>query len=112
MDDRERFGPELSDRAREVLEAGEGHFGVCPECGNTGEYRNIYKQHFFFCDEHQITWTPGANLFSSWHHETEEDWRKAWGKLRYYRPVDGFGRYAPGAPLGEQTSFEDLVPPE
>jgi hypothetical protein len=32
--------------------------------------------------------------------------------LKGYRTVDGLGEYEPGAPLGEQTTFEELVPPE
>ncbi len=29
-----------------------------------------------------------------------------------YRMVDGSGKYQPGAPLGEQVTFEELVPNE
>jgi hypothetical protein len=32
----------------------EDHFGSCPECGKTDGYRNIYRRHFFFCDEHAL----------------------------------------------------------
>ena len=105
------FGPYLSENARAVLEAGDmGHFGVCPECGESSYYRNIYKLHFFYCDEHRLVWSPGANLMSSWRHEEPEDWRTAWEQLKEYRTVDGFGQYQPGTPLGEQTTLEVLMP--
>jgi hypothetical protein len=84
-------------------------FGSCPKCGKGDEYRNIYKQHFFFCDEHRFTWSPGSNLMSSWREEEEEDWREAWEKLRVYRTVDGFDKQLPGAPLGEQTTLAELL---
>lgn len=87
-------------------------FGECPECGRGDEYRNIYKHHFFFCDEHRFVWIGGTNLFSSWHEETEEDWRREWDHLKGYHTVDGFGEYESGTPLEEQVTFEDLVPPE
>jgi hypothetical protein len=82
-------------------------FRECPECGKSDEYRNIYKHHFFFCDEHRLVWMPGVNLFSSW--RGEEDCREAWAKLNGYRTVDGFGEYETGAPLGEQVTFEELL---
>jgi hypothetical protein len=98
----------------EVLEGGRENedalpFGRCPECGKSDGYRNIHRLHFFFCDEHRLTWCPGANLMSSWLGESEEEWRAAWEKLREYRTVDGFGKYRPGLPLGEQTTLEDLL---
>jgi ssDNA-binding Zn-finger/Zn-ribbon topoisomerase 1 len=37
-------------------------FGECPECGRSGEYRNIYRHHFVFCDEHRLVWLAGSNL--------------------------------------------------
>lgn len=90
----------------------QNQFGECPECGKGDEYRNIYKHQFFFCDKHRLVWLAGINLFSSWRHEPEESWRAAWEHLRWYRTVDGSGEHDPGAPLGEQTTFDELVPPE
>ena len=57
-------------------------------------------------------WPVGTNLFSSWHGESEEDWREAWEKLKHYQTVDGFGDDATGAPLGGLLSLEDLLPSE
>jgi hypothetical protein len=39
-----------------VLNIGRAHFGICDVCG-----------HY---------WCLGSNLFSSWRHETEADWRR------------------------------------
>ena len=100
------------DERTEHTEKVEEHnpFGECPVCGGGGEYRNIYRHHFFFCDEHRLVWMTGTNVFSSWREETVEDWRAAWEHLEGYRTVDGSGKYQPGAPLGEQVTFEELVP--
>ena len=110
MTDKPIGGPYLTDAAREALKAGMGAFGVCPECGSAGLYCNVYKTHFAYCGDHGFVWSPGSNLMSSWRHESEDDWRASWERIRDYRTVDGFGEYGPGAPLAEQTSFEDLMP--
>ena len=52
------------------------HFGCCPVCGHEGEYMNIERVHWNHCPEHGLKWRIGENLFSSWKHETEEDWKK------------------------------------
>jgi hypothetical protein len=88
----------------------EDQFGSCPACGSAGQYGNVYKTHFFYCDEHRLTWSPGSNLMSSWRDEEPEDWRATWEQVRPYRTVDGFGKYAPGAPLEEQITFAELMP--
>jgi hypothetical protein len=47
---------------------------------------------------------------SSWRDEEPEDWRATWEQVRSYRTVDGFGKYAPGAPLEELITFAELMP--
>jgi hypothetical protein len=89
----------------------EEQFGSCPECGRNDGYRNIYRQHFFFCEEHQITWVPGSNLFSSWRAEGREDWRATWEKLKEYRLYDPDASPAIGPQLGEVVRFESMIPP-
>ena len=84
-------------------------FGACPECGKSDGYRNICRLHFFYCDEHRLTWCAGSDLMGSWREEGEEDWRSAWEHLKGYRTVDGFGRYAPGPPLEELTTLKKLL---
>jgi hypothetical protein len=86
-------------------------FGACPECGKRDGYRNIYRQHFFFCEEHRITWVPGTNLFSSWREESKKDWREAWEQLKDYRVYDPDAPADIGPPLGEVASIETMVPP-
>lgn len=84
-------------------------FGACPECGSQGAYGNIHRRHFFYCDEHRLTWSPGANLMSSWRDEAEADWRETWEHVKDYRTVDGFGGHSPGPPLREQITFGELL---
>jgi hypothetical protein len=88
----------------------EDHVGSCPACGSAGHYGNIYRRTFFYFDDHRLTWSPGSNLMSSWRGEEPEDWRATWERVRSYRTVDGFGEYAPGAPLEEQITFAELMP--
>jgi len=104
---------ELIDLREERLrrEAEVETFGGCPECGKGGEYRNIYRRHFVFCEEHRITWSAGTNLFSSWREEDEEDWRETWEKLKGYRVYDPDVSPEAGPPLAEVTSLEALMPP-
>ena len=90
----------------------QNQFGECPECGKNDGYRNVYKHHFFFCDEHRFVWLAGTNLFSSWQEETEEDWRASWEHLKGYRVTDGYGEYKGDAPLEEQRTLEELLPSE
>jgi hypothetical protein len=62
-------------------------FGVCPVCGVGDLFLNVGRTHWFCCEEHEVTWFVGANLFSSWRHEDEETWRKNEEKLKGYRVV-------------------------
>lgn len=87
-------------------------FGSCPVCGSAGMYGNIHRRHFFYCDDHRLTWSPGTNLMSSWRYEKPEDWRATWEHVKSYRTVDGFGKHEPGPPLGEQVTLEELMPAE
>ncbi len=66
----------------------EEHFGNCPECGRTDGYINVFKDHYFRCDEHKTVWFVGRNLYSSWRHETEEDWQHNRERLIDYRVVE------------------------
>ena len=94
---------------RQRREAFAPTLGSCPVCGSAGLYGNIYRTHFFYCDEHRLTWSPGSNIMSSWRDEDEAEWRATWERVKDYRTVDGFGQHAPGPPLREQTTFAELV---
>lgn len=87
----------------------EDQFGNCPECGGNDGYRNVYKQHFFYCNEHRTVWPAGINLFSSWRDESEGTWRENYDHLKDYRIVDP---QANGETLGEAFSYGTLVPPK
>ena len=65
----------------------EDHFGVCPACGVGGHVLNVGRTHWFYCEEHEVCWCVGSNLFSSWRDESEETWRANEERLRGYRVV-------------------------
>jgi hypothetical protein len=67
----------------------DSHFGWCPECGRSDGYRNIGRQHWYFCDAHRVRWSVGSNLFSSWRHEDDATWQRNAEHLEPYREVDG-----------------------
>lgn len=62
-------------------------FGGCPVCGKNDGYLNVGRCHWFMCDEHKTKWLRGANLFSSWRHETEADWEKNHERIKGYKEV-------------------------
>ena len=82
------------------------YFGGCPECGNSDGYLNVGRNHWMTCDEHRTTWPIGANLFSSWHDETEADWQRNEAKLKTYRVVDPIYPEPTEAEKREQAKFE------
>jgi hypothetical protein len=61
------------------------HFAGCPECGQDDGYLNAGRSHWMFCDEHQVKWCIGSNLFSSWREETEAEQRERWKCIEGYR---------------------------
>ncbi len=65
----------------------EDYFGVCPACGAGSHYLNVGRDHWFYCDEHEVCWFVGSNLFDSWRREDEETWRRNEEKLRGFRVV-------------------------
>lgn len=63
------------------------YFGGCPECGDADAGFNIGRSHYSVCTTHKTVWGIGANLFSSWHDETEADWDANRAKYADYRMV-------------------------
>ena len=59
----------------------DGYFGVCPTCHKHDGYVNVGGGHWFLCNEHRVMWFIGANLFSSWRDETEEEQRATFERL-------------------------------
>ncbi|HUE95105.1 MAG TPA: hypothetical protein VMN39_00510 [Longimicrobiaceae bacterium] len=73
--------------------------GTLPECYRTDGYINVGKGHWFYCKAHRTKWFIGANLFSSWTHETEAEQRARYDEMGF-----GFFREVaevrfPAAPL-------------
>jgi len=67
----------------------DGHyFGACPECGTCDGYRNIGRNHWFFCAEHKTKWCAGSNLLSSWQQETEAHWEDSARFLADFKEVE------------------------
>jgi hypothetical protein len=66
-------------------------FGACPECGYNDGYTNVGRSHWFFCRKHKVCWCVGANLFSSWRHETEEEQRAIFDRIG----IDNFREIEP-----------------
>ena len=50
------------------------YFGHCPDESHENTYLNVGKTHWMFCEKCGIRWCVGANLFSSWRRETEQQW--------------------------------------
>lgn len=48
---------------------------------------NVGRIHFGYCREHKVKWKLGENLFSSWRHETAEDWQANAAFLAGYREI-------------------------
>jgi hypothetical protein len=66
------------------------YFGGCPTCHTTDGYLNAGRGHWFVCDEHQVMWYVGSNLFSSWQRETEEEQRAKWSRIENFEEVEPY----------------------
>jgi hypothetical protein len=62
---------------------GGNYFGMCPTCRSNDGHINVGKAHWFFCQEHRVTWMVGVNLFSTWHGETEAEQRAQYDELGF-----------------------------
>jgi hypothetical protein len=82
-----------------------GVFGECPKCGKNDGYLNVEREHWFVCEEHRVKWFAGANLFSSWRHEPEQDWEHNYALLAGYREVESWIR--PQRPVSEVIESDD-----
>jgi hypothetical protein len=69
-----RFAYDPASRAKRRQRFQDDHFGVCPECGENGGWKNIGRAHWVYCERHGLKWWVGENLISSWREETEADW--------------------------------------
>ncbi len=78
----------MSEVAERVSDA--NVFGVCPKCLSNDGYLNVGKTHWFVCHKHKARWCYGANIFSSWRHESEETWEWNAERLEEYEEVEPF----------------------
>lgn len=70
------------------LDEVDGHFGLCPRCQRHDGYVNIGCEHWFHCDKCRTKWCVGANLFSSWQDETQDNWDASAAHLAGYEIVE------------------------
>jgi hypothetical protein len=56
-------------------------FGCCPICGGNDGYANAGQTHVFYCKEHKIKWIYGADIFSNWRDQTEEEQEKIYNDI-------------------------------
>ena len=97
----------LRERATEE-EREDDHFGLCPVCHKSDGYLNIGKTHMGVCHAHKKAWPVGMNLFSSWEHETEEDWKRNAKTLVEYEEVEGFTYPRPEPERGAGDNIHGL----
>ena len=64
------------------------YFGGRPECGQSDDHVNVRRSHWGICGAHRTKWPIGANMFSSWHDETEDVWKRNSETLAGYADVD------------------------
>ena len=77
-----------TDRALRRGEYEANPFGNCPVCERTPSFVNVKRAHANVCTHCNVFWWIGANLFSSWQHETEDDWRRNAALLDSCREVE------------------------
>jgi hypothetical protein len=73
----------LCEQCERVLDGTPSYWGVCPVCHQTDGCINIGKAHWYFCKEHKTRWCVGANLFSTWRTQTEEEQRAIYDGLDF-----------------------------
>jgi hypothetical protein len=56
----------------------ENTMNICPLCDEESPYVNVGKAHIGYCLPCGVSFIIGANLFSSWQDETEDEQRAAY----------------------------------
>jgi hypothetical protein len=79
----------------------DGSFGLCPICHKVDGWANAGKAHVLYCKEHKKTWCIGANIFSSWRDQTEDEQRKIWKEI-------GLDEFEDVEPYVVPPSFEHI----
>ena len=60
----------------------------CPQCQRQLFYRNLFKDHWAYCENCKIKWFEGSDLYSSWKDENEEIWEKNWEFLKDFKEIN------------------------
>lgn len=82
------------------------YWGLCPKCHMHDGYVNLGCDHFFICREHKLAWCIGANLFSSWQDETQEQQAETRRMLGGYEAVKPY--YPPELVAEGKRALEEL----
>lgn len=64
------------------------YFGVCPRCGGCGGCFDIGRDHYFYCERHNVAWCFGSNVFSGWKDTSEAQFAANGRKLASMRLVE------------------------
>ena len=99
-----RYEPELM----KLLAVEPNYYGDCPTCWHNDGYRNVRREHWFFCRIHRVCWHIGSNLFSAWRDETEEIWQKNI-KLLWGYTVIGEETHRPASMQNKSEAISDSV---
>ncbi|VTT99014.1 unnamed protein product [Gemmataceae bacterium] len=79
---------------------------VCPRCRTGDEYLNVGRCHWGVCRPCGTRWPIGANVFSSWRDETEDDW---WRNAATLERLEEVEPHEP--PLGGPETCRSRPPP-
>jgi hypothetical protein len=80
--------PERADAETVEVSSNAAHWGLCPVCHQNDGYLNVAATHWFVCHAHRMKWPAGENLFSSWRHETNDEWAENQHRLSDYAEVE------------------------
>ena len=74
-------------------ERADDYMELCPICKSTfGDYFNVGRDHFAYCEEHKLCWNFASNQISYLQGQTKEQWEAIANKfiLEGYKIVKGF----------------------
>jgi hypothetical protein len=78
----------------------------CPTCGRTTGTKNVGRDHYGFCADHQYYWYAGTNKNPSWRSESQNDFDVNQAFLEAFKP-------APVAPdVTIKIDRETSLPPD
>lgn len=75
------------------MQAHEDNMTCCVRCGESCAFRNIGRQHWFFCEICRIKWCAGENLFSGWREQTDEVFEENWTSLKDFEDLTVYSEF-------------------